>query len=147
MDGATHVIYGVLVAFWWSFAHRHAEKYVRKGRLNWPEGAASRESIKAVLKLPRLQIVARSIVARSIVARSIVARSIGARSIGARRCLFDDLVRRACSNDACSKVLVRSTRNAARSMVLVEVARSNLTGFHSFDARRKMLVRSSKEKC
>ncbi|GJW07597.1 hypothetical protein Tco_1570020 [Tanacetum coccineum] len=48
-------------------------------------------------------IVARSIVARSIVARSIVARSIGARSIGARRCLFDDLVRRACSNDACSK--------------------------------------------
>ncbi|KAF1875832.1 hypothetical protein Lal_00006462 [Lupinus albus] len=34
---------------------RHAEKYVRKGRLDWPEGAASRESIKAVLKLPRLQ--------------------------------------------------------------------------------------------
>nr|GEW39219.1 serine/threonine-protein kinase AFC2 isoform X1 [Tanacetum cinerariifolium] len=36
-------------------ADRHAEKYVRKGRLDWPEGAASRESIKAVLKLPRLQ--------------------------------------------------------------------------------------------
>ncbi|XP_011005619.1 PREDICTED: serine/threonine-protein kinase AFC2 isoform X1 [Populus euphratica] len=34
---------------------RHAEKYVRRGRLVWPEGAASRESIKAVLKLPRLQ--------------------------------------------------------------------------------------------
>ncbi|KAK2974658.1 hypothetical protein RJ640_030266 [Escallonia rubra] len=36
-------------------ADRHAEKYVRKGRLDWPEGATSRESIKAVLKLPRLQ--------------------------------------------------------------------------------------------
>ncbi|XP_064947431.1 serine/threonine-protein kinase AFC2-like isoform X3 [Musa acuminata AAA Group] len=36
-------------------ADRHAEKYVRRGRLNWPEGAASRESIKAVQKLPRLQ--------------------------------------------------------------------------------------------
>ncbi|XP_034673086.1 serine/threonine-protein kinase AFC2 isoform X1 [Vitis riparia] len=34
---------------------RHAEKYVRRGRLDWPEGATSRESIKAVLKLPRLQ--------------------------------------------------------------------------------------------
>ncbi|KAK3005259.1 hypothetical protein RJ639_017025 [Escallonia herrerae] len=34
---------------------RHAEKYVRRGRLGWPEGATSRESIKAVLKLPRLQ--------------------------------------------------------------------------------------------
>ncbi|KAK2388932.1 LAMMER-type protein kinase AFC2 [Trifolium repens] len=34
---------------------RHAEKYVRRGRLDWPEGAASRESIKAVTKLPRLQ--------------------------------------------------------------------------------------------
>ncbi|KAH1246162.1 Serine/threonine-protein kinase AFC2 [Glycine max] len=34
---------------------RHAEKYVRRGRLDWPEGAASRESIKAVMKLPRLQ--------------------------------------------------------------------------------------------
>ncbi|OVA20834.1 Protein kinase domain [Macleaya cordata] len=34
----------------------HAEKYIRRGcRLNWPEGATSRESIKAVLKLPRLQ--------------------------------------------------------------------------------------------
>ncbi|KAM3706202.1 hypothetical protein ACB098_03G135600 [Castanea mollissima] len=36
-------------------ADRHAEKYVRRGRLDWPEGAASRESIKAVIKLPRLQ--------------------------------------------------------------------------------------------
>ncbi|XP_073259703.1 serine/threonine-protein kinase AFC2 isoform X3 [Populus alba] len=34
---------------------RHAGKYVRRGRLDWPEGAASRESMKAVLKLPRLQ--------------------------------------------------------------------------------------------
>ncbi|XP_031479967.1 serine/threonine-protein kinase AFC2 isoform X2 [Nymphaea colorata] len=35
---------------------RHAEKYVRRGtRLDWPEGATSRESIKAVSKLPRLQ--------------------------------------------------------------------------------------------
>lgn len=36
-------------------ADHHAEKYVKKGRLDWPEGAASRESIKAVMKLPRLQ--------------------------------------------------------------------------------------------
>ncbi|RDX58215.1 Serine/threonine-protein kinase AFC2, partial [Mucuna pruriens] len=34
---------------------RPAEKYVRRGRLDWPEGATSRESIKAVMKLPRLQ--------------------------------------------------------------------------------------------
>ncbi|PSS13622.1 Serine/threonine-protein kinase [Actinidia chinensis var. chinensis] len=34
---------------------RHAEKYIRRGRLDWPEGATSRESIKAVLKLHRLQ--------------------------------------------------------------------------------------------
>ncbi|KAK7389143.1 hypothetical protein VNO78_23976 [Psophocarpus tetragonolobus] len=34
---------------------RHAEKYVRRGRLDWPEGATSRESIKAVMKLPKLQ--------------------------------------------------------------------------------------------
>ncbi|XP_049403042.1 serine/threonine-protein kinase AFC2-like isoform X2 [Solanum stenotomum] len=34
---------------------RHAEKYVRRGRLDWPEGATSRESIKSVIKLPRLQ--------------------------------------------------------------------------------------------
>ncbi|KAL6507966.1 CAAX prenyl protease 1 [Orobanche gracilis] len=37
-------------------ADRHAEKYFRRGsRLYWPEGATSRESMKAVLKLPRLQ--------------------------------------------------------------------------------------------
>ncbi|KAF2282864.1 hypothetical protein GH714_043348 [Hevea brasiliensis] len=36
---------------------RHAEKYIRRGRLDWPEGATSRESIKAVTKLPRLQHV------------------------------------------------------------------------------------------
>ncbi|XP_052182805.1 serine/threonine-protein kinase AFC1-like isoform X3 [Diospyros lotus] len=34
---------------------RNAEKYVRRGRLDWPEGSTSRESIKAVQKLPRLQ--------------------------------------------------------------------------------------------
>ncbi|KAM1623082.1 hypothetical protein ACFX2K_021466 [Malus domestica] len=32
-------------------ADRHTEKYVRRGRLDWPEGATSQESIKAVLKL------------------------------------------------------------------------------------------------
>ncbi|CAN6273317.1 unnamed protein product [Urochloa humidicola] len=36
-------------------ADRHSEKYIRKGRLNWPEGCTSRESMKAVMKLPRLQ--------------------------------------------------------------------------------------------
>ncbi|XP_051131475.1 serine/threonine-protein kinase AFC1 isoform X1 [Andrographis paniculata] len=37
-------------------ADRHAEKYFRRGsRLGWPEGATSRESIRAVWKLPRLQ--------------------------------------------------------------------------------------------
>lgn len=37
-------------------ADRRAEKYFRRGaRLDWPEGATSRESIKAVWKLPRLQ--------------------------------------------------------------------------------------------
>lgn len=35
---------------------RHAEKYVRRGKLDWPVGATSRESIKAVTKLPRLQV-------------------------------------------------------------------------------------------
>ncbi|CAN0926688.1 Serine/threonine-protein kinase AFC1 [Linum grandiflorum] len=36
-------------------ADRRAEKYFRRGvRLDWPEGAASRESMKAVWKLPRL---------------------------------------------------------------------------------------------
>ncbi|KAK8950835.1 Serine/threonine-protein kinase AFC2 [Platanthera zijinensis] len=36
-------------------ADRHAEKYFRRTRLNWPEGASSRESINAVHKLHRLQ--------------------------------------------------------------------------------------------
>lgn len=36
-------------------ADRHAEKYVRRGRLDWPDSANSRESIRAVLKLSRLQ--------------------------------------------------------------------------------------------
>ncbi|XP_072954303.1 serine/threonine-protein kinase AFC1-like isoform X1 [Typha angustifolia] len=38
-------------------ADRRAEKYFRRGglRLDWPEGASSRESMRAVWKLPRLQ--------------------------------------------------------------------------------------------
>lgn len=37
-------------------ADRRAEKYFRRGtRLNWPEGAASRESIRAVRKVSRLR--------------------------------------------------------------------------------------------
>lgn len=37
---------------------RGAEKYFRRGsRLNWPEGAVSRESIRAVKKLDRLKVV------------------------------------------------------------------------------------------
>uniref|UniRef100_N1QTF7 Serine/threonine-protein kinase AFC2 n=1 Tax=Aegilops tauschii TaxID=37682 RepID=N1QTF7_AEGTA len=36
-------------------ADHHAQKYIRRGRLNWPEGATTRESMRAVLKLPRLQ--------------------------------------------------------------------------------------------
>lgn len=36
---------------------RGAEKYFRRGsRLNWPEGAVSRESIRAVNKLDRLKV-------------------------------------------------------------------------------------------
>merc|ERR1711915_2204 len=37
-------------------ADRRAEKYFRRAtRLNWPEGAASRESIRAVRKVSRLR--------------------------------------------------------------------------------------------
>ncbi|KAI3522461.1 hypothetical protein L1887_00245 [Cichorium endivia] len=36
-------------------ATRGAEKYFRRSRLNWPEGAVSRESIRAVRKLDRLK--------------------------------------------------------------------------------------------
>ncbi|XP_020597948.1 serine/threonine-protein kinase AFC1-like isoform X3 [Phalaenopsis equestris] len=37
-------------------ADRHAEKYFKRNlRLDWPEGATSRESMRAVGKLPRLQ--------------------------------------------------------------------------------------------
>ena len=41
-----------------NFLHssRHADKYVRRGRLDWPDGATSRESLKTVLKLHRLQV-------------------------------------------------------------------------------------------
>ncbi|KAK9733998.1 hypothetical protein RND81_04G107100 [Saponaria officinalis] len=34
---------------------RHSEKYVRRGRLDWPDRDTSRESIRAVAKLQRLQ--------------------------------------------------------------------------------------------
>ncbi|AQK72282.1 Serine/threonine-protein kinase AFC2 [Zea mays] len=33
----------------------HMFKRAEKGRLNWPEGCTSRESMKAVMKLSRLQ--------------------------------------------------------------------------------------------
>lgn len=40
------------------FCSRGAEKYFRRGgRLNWPEGANSRESIRAVKRLDRLKVV------------------------------------------------------------------------------------------
>lgn len=40
------------------FHSRRADKYFRRGvRLDWPEGAASRESMRAVWKLPRLQVL------------------------------------------------------------------------------------------
>lgn len=38
------------------FSSRDAEKYIRRGRLNWPESATSSESVEAVLKLPMLQV-------------------------------------------------------------------------------------------
>jgi dual-specificity kinase len=37
-------------------ADRRSEKYFRNGReLNWPDGAVSRESIRAVRRVPRLR--------------------------------------------------------------------------------------------
>ncbi|CAM8980085.1 unnamed protein product [Rhodiola kirilowii] len=35
-------------------ADRHAEKYVRRGKLDWPEGGSSRDSVRSVSKLQRL---------------------------------------------------------------------------------------------
>ncbi|XP_020576875.1 serine/threonine-protein kinase AFC2-like isoform X3 [Phalaenopsis equestris] len=46
-------------------ADRHAEKYFRRTRLNWPEGASSRESINAVHKMLRLQNIIMKYVDRS----------------------------------------------------------------------------------
>jgi hypothetical protein len=41
-----------------SCCSRRAEKYFRRGaRLDWPEGATSRESMRAVTKLPRLPVI------------------------------------------------------------------------------------------
>ncbi|PKA65698.1 Serine/threonine-protein kinase AFC2 [Apostasia shenzhenica] len=36
-------------------ADRHADKYFRRSRLNWPSGSSTRESVSAVHKLPSLQ--------------------------------------------------------------------------------------------
>lgn len=49
------MVFGPLPYHMLKRADRPAEKYIRKGRLNWPEGCASRESMKAVMKLPRLR--------------------------------------------------------------------------------------------
>lgn len=47
---------------------RPAEKYIRRSRLDWSEGAASRESIKAVLKLHCLQVSSHvSVVSLSVI--------------------------------------------------------------------------------
>ncbi|KAJ6804793.1 serine/threonine-protein kinase AFC1-like isoform X1 [Iris pallida] len=49
-------VLGPLPQHMMSRADRRAEKYFRRGvRLDWPEGATSRESMRAVWKLPRLQ--------------------------------------------------------------------------------------------
>ncbi|KAF3324689.1 serine/threonine-protein kinase AFC2-like protein [Carex littledalei] len=40
-------------------ADRHAEKFVKRGRLNWPEGCMSVKSMEAVLKVPRLKNIVR----------------------------------------------------------------------------------------
>ncbi|MQM01741.1 hypothetical protein Taro_034505 [Colocasia esculenta] len=48
-------VFGPLPQHMLKKADRHSEKYIRRGRLDWPEGATSRESIRAVLKLLRLQ--------------------------------------------------------------------------------------------
>lgn len=50
-----HQLLSAIDVFLFYLDSRHAEKYVRRGRLDWPEGATSRESIKSVMKLPRLQ--------------------------------------------------------------------------------------------
>ncbi|KAM7459406.1 hypothetical protein LguiA_036400 [Lonicera macranthoides] len=47
-------------------ANRGAEKYFRRSRLNWPEGAVSRESIRAVKKIDRLKnMISENAVGRS----------------------------------------------------------------------------------
>lgn len=48
----------IFLHLFWSLCSRRAEKYFRRGaRLDWPEGATSRESMRAVWKLPRLQVI------------------------------------------------------------------------------------------
>jgi hypothetical protein len=40
------------------YGSQHVGKYFRNGReLNWPEGASSRESIRAVRRLSHLQVI------------------------------------------------------------------------------------------
>lgn len=48
--------FSICLSILYCWFSKPAEKFVRRGRLDWPEGATSRESIKAVLKLPRLQV-------------------------------------------------------------------------------------------
>ncbi|XP_018513731.1 uncharacterized protein LOC103863393 [Brassica rapa] len=58
LDGTIRVICGVLVAYLLKFVCRRSERYFRRGaKLDWPEGAASRDSLKAVWKLPRLPLI------------------------------------------------------------------------------------------
>ncbi|KAK1258128.1 Serine/threonine-protein kinase AFC2 [Acorus gramineus] len=47
-------IYGHKDQYYFACTSQHAQKYVREGRLNWPEGATSKDSVKAVQELPRL---------------------------------------------------------------------------------------------
>ena len=44
------------ISYFFVFLSRGTEKYFRQGRLNWPGGAVSRESIRAVKKLNRLKV-------------------------------------------------------------------------------------------
>ncbi|KAG5400709.1 hypothetical protein IGI04_015316 [Brassica rapa subsp. trilocularis] len=66
LDETIRVICGVLVAYLLKFGealfqtpeNRRSERYFRRGaKLDWPEGAASRDSLKAVWKLPRLLLI------------------------------------------------------------------------------------------
>jgi dual-specificity kinase len=46
----------------WSSCSRRAEKYFKRAaRLDWPDGATSRESMRAVWKLPRLPVISQNL--------------------------------------------------------------------------------------